>query len=112
MTAIDIQAGPPALPTAGNGSAKPARPVTSTAAANEKFLDALCRALAAAEAGEEGVRLSTRRGGVYGEVARRLNALAQRQTQLSRELARVARVAGREGRLTERVELNGAGGLG
>ncbi|HEX2047106.1 MAG TPA: HAMP domain-containing protein, partial [Acidimicrobiales bacterium] len=76
----------------------------------DAFLADLCQALAAAEAGEEGVRLSTRRRGAYGEVARRFNALTQRQTQLSRELARVARVAGREGRLTERVELKGAGG--
>jgi len=77
----------------------------------DKFLADLCQALAAAEAGEPGVRLSTRKGGAYAEVAKRFNALTKRQNQLSKELARVARAAGREGRLTERVELKGAGGL-
>jgi HAMP domain-containing protein/signal transduction histidine kinase/CheY-like chemotaxis protein len=80
-------------------------------AAENGFLEDLCRALAAAEAGEEGVRLAVPPGGAYEEVARRFNALTARQTELSRELARVARVAGTEGRLTARVELEGASGL-
>jgi HAMP domain-containing protein/signal transduction histidine kinase/CheY-like chemotaxis protein len=79
--------------------------------AMDKFLAELCQALAAAEAGEEGVRLTTRRSGPYAEVAKRFNALTHRQTELSKEMARVARAAGREGKLTERVELDGAGGL-
>ncbi|MGI8809018.1 MAG: HAMP domain-containing protein, partial [Acidimicrobiales bacterium] len=102
MTALDLETGQE--PAASDGAAK-------KDPALDKFLAELCRVLAAAEAGEEGVRLTTRRSGPYAEVARRFNALAQRQAQLSREMARVARAAGREGRLTERVDLNGAGGL-
>src|SRR5215203_1117637 len=102
MTALDLTEGQGSLATDGPAKLDPAM---------EKFLVELCRALDAAEAGEEGVRLTTRRGGPYGEVAKRFNALAQRQSQLSKEMARVARAAGREGKLTERVELNGAGGL-
>ncbi len=79
--------------------------------AMDKFLAELCEALAAAEAGEDGVRLTTRRAAPYAEVAKRFNALTSRQAQLSTEMARVAQAAGSEGRLTERVELNGAGGL-
>src|SRR5215218_7620098 len=92
MTAIDLDAG-------------------ASAGDLDKFLAELCQALAAAEAGEEGVRLTTKRTGPYAEVAKRFNALTHRQTQLSKEVARVARAAGREGRLTERIELDGAGGL-
>ncbi|HVL07160.1 MAG TPA: HAMP domain-containing protein, partial [Acidimicrobiales bacterium] len=99
MTAIDLDAG---APDAGEGKADPAL---------DKFLGELCQALAAAEAGEEGVRLTTRRAAPYVEVAKRFNALTHRQTELSKEMARVARAAGREGKLTERVELHGAGGL-
>ncbi|HET7721613.1 MAG TPA: hypothetical protein VFK43_16710, partial [Acidimicrobiales bacterium] len=94
MTAIDLDAGSPP----GEGPAK-------IDPALEKFLAELCQALVAAEAGEEGVRLTTRRNGPYAEVAKRFNALTHRQTELSKEMARVARAAGREGRLTERVEL-------
>ncbi|MGI8777910.1 MAG: HAMP domain-containing protein, partial [Acidimicrobiales bacterium] len=104
MTAVDVPV--------DQELAAPTRKTAKTdAAARDKFLEDLSRALVAAEAGEEGVRLSTRRGGGDAEVARRFNALARRQAQLSRELARVARMAGRDGRLTERVELDGAGGL-
>ena len=99
MTAIDLDAG------ASAGDGKKGNPTL------DKFLAELCQALAAAEAGEEGVRLTTRRTGPYAEVAKRFNALTHRQTELSKEMARVARAAGREGRLTERVELHGAGGL-
>ena len=102
MTAVDL--------AEGQGSLATDVP-TKTDPALDKFLAELCRALDAAEAGEEGVRLTTRRGGPYAEVAKRFNALTQRQTQLSKEMARVARAAGREGKLTERVDLNGAGGL-
>ncbi len=102
MTSVDLDA-EHTPPDDGRGSAGDAAP--------DNFLADLCRALAAAEAGEEGVHLSTGWGGTYGEVARRFNALTQRQAQLSGELARVARVAGRDGRLTERVELEGASGL-
>jgi len=100
MTAIDLD---------DQGSSPPEPPAKDPAL--DKFLAELCRALAAAEAGEDGVRLTTRRAGPYAEVAKRFNALTQRQAQLSKELARVARAAGREGRLTERVELDGGAGL-
>jgi len=103
MTAVDLEPGRRPAPSNGGGK--------KGDAALDKFLAELCQALTAAEAGEEGVRLTTRRAGPYAEVAKRFNALTQRQAQMSKELARVARAAGREGRLTERVDLNGAGGL-
>ena len=46
-----------------------------------------------------------------GDLARSVNALIARQAQLSRELARVAHVVGRDGRMDERLELDGADGM-
>src|SRR3954471_2161829 len=76
----------------------------------DKFLWTVCEALADAEAGNDRAKVSTRRGGVHGELARRVNALIQRQSQLARELTRVARVVGRDGRRDERIELEGISG--
>ncbi len=69
----------------------------------EVLLMEVCRILAAAEAGDSKARVVTRRTGVHGELARRVNALIERQDRFSRELARVARVVGRDGRMDERL---------
>ena len=76
----------------------------------EQFLWSVCQALAEAEAGNDKAKVTTRRGGLDGELARRVNALIQRQTQFSRELTRVARVVGRDGRMEERVKFDGTTG--
>src|SRR4051812_41494756 len=94
MTAIDVPR--------GNGAA--------SLDPSEQFLWSVCRALAEAEAGNDKAKVATRRGGVQGELARRVNALIQRQTQLTRELTRVARVVGRDGRMEERVQMDGGSG--
>jgi HAMP domain-containing protein/signal transduction histidine kinase len=78
---------------------------------NDEFLEELCRVLTAAEAGDDRVRLNARRAGVQGEVARRFNALVQRQASLNRELSRVARVVGRDGRMHDRIETASMSGM-
>src|SRR6266542_3353722 len=70
----------------------------------ERFLQDLLVALTAAKAGEAS-RLDTRRPGLAGEVARAYNDLVEQNTGFSRELARVAKVVGQEGRMTVRVQL-------
>jgi signal transduction histidine kinase/HAMP domain-containing protein len=70
----------------------------------ERFLQDLLVALTAAKAGEA-TRLDTRRPGLAGEVARAYNDLLDQNTRFSRELARVAKVVGQEGRMTVRVQL-------
>ncbi len=70
----------------------------------ERFLQDLLVALTAAKAGEAS-RLDTRRPGLAGEVARAYNDLVDQNTGFSRELARVAKVVGQEGRMTVRVQL-------
>src|SRR5947209_8247713 len=68
-------------------------------------LDALLRALQAARDGGFSVRLPGRRAGVVGEFSDAFNKLVAQQEQLTRELARVSRTIGREGRMTERAAL-------
>ena len=50
------------------------------------------------------MRLPEGQGGLIGELAKAFNDLADRRAGLTDELQRVARVIGREGRLTERVD--------
>ena len=70
-------------------------------------LQVLLRALQAARDGDFSVRLPGRRAGVVGEVSDAFNKLVAQQEQLTRELARVSRTIGREGRMTERAALPG-----
>ncbi len=57
-----------------------------------------------------GVRLSPQKSGVMGDVAKTFNSLAERREGLTDELARVSKVIGREGRMTERAKLKNARG--
>ena len=78
--------------TAANGGAPSAR-----------ALDELLRALNAAAAGDFAVRLPSRYGGVMGELADAYNRMAEGQQRASKELARVGRAVGRDGRIAERA---------
>ncbi|MDQ3719308.1 MAG: HAMP domain-containing protein, partial [Actinomycetota bacterium] len=75
-----------------------------------RALDELVEALDAARRGDFSVRLSRRRKGVLGEVAASFNDLAEHNERMTKELVRIARVIGREGRMTERASLDGTGG--
>ncbi|MBH1938710.1 HAMP domain-containing protein [Streptomyces sp. AV19] len=74
---------------------------------------ALHRLLSALEAMRDGnfrKRLTVSGDGVLSEVAAVFNEVADRNLQLTGELARVRRVVGREGKLTERLEVGGCEG--
>jgi len=73
-------------------------------------LERLREALRAAAAGDFSQRLPARRQGVIGEVEVAYNELVERNARLSAELERMARVIGREGRMTERAQLGDAQG--
>src|SRR5262249_36460802 len=73
-------------------------------------LQELLAALRAASDGGRGLRLDARRKGVLGELAKAFNGVAQTREKTTDEIVRVATVIGREGRLTERAQLGGAGG--
>ncbi|MGH9023667.1 MAG: HAMP domain-containing protein, partial [Acidimicrobiia bacterium] len=73
-----------------------------TSAEADRFLQELLEALRAVSAGQR-VHLSTRRTGPSKEVAAAFNEVVDRMTGFNREMARVARAVGRDGRTAERV---------
>jgi HAMP domain-containing protein len=73
-------------------------------------LEGLLAALRGASRGERGLRVDARRKGIVGELAKAFNDLAQTRERTTDEIVRVATVIGREGRLTERVQLGRAQG--
>src|SRR4051794_41677408 len=76
----------------------------------EESLEEVVRALAAACEGDFSVRLPARRRDVVGELQGRVNELVGQNRRMAKELARVARVIGRDGRMTERAVLPGVYG--
>jgi HAMP domain-containing protein/signal transduction histidine kinase/CheY-like chemotaxis protein len=68
-------------------------------------LEELLRVLTAARDGDFSVRLRARRRDVIGEIQQRVNELVALNGRQAKELARVSRIIGREGRMTERVSL-------
>ncbi|MBT8224944.1 MAG: response regulator [Dactylosporangium sp.] len=73
---------------------------------NAALLVELARALDRIVAGDLKVRLQPRRG-LAGEVVDRLNDLAQVHQRSTRDVLRIARVVGREGRTAERIDEEG-----
>ncbi len=76
----------------------------------EEELDALLAALRAARQGDFSTRLPVRRSSPLADVAAEFNELAARNQAMSKELVRVGRIIGRDGRMTERAALAGASG--
>src|SRR4051812_9532783 len=72
---------------------------------DEQALEEILRVLTAARDGDFSVRLRARRRDVVGDVQQRCNELIALNGRMAKELARVSRVIGREGRMTERVSL-------
>jgi signal transduction histidine kinase/HAMP domain-containing protein/CheY-like chemotaxis protein len=95
---------------APQGAREAIAPGRSNGSATDPTLERLRGALLAAGAGDFSVRLPGRRKGAAGDVERAFNALVERNAQLTAELARMGRVIGRDGRMTERASLAGAEG--
>ncbi|MDX6681189.1 MAG: hypothetical protein QOG94_1228, partial [Solirubrobacteraceae bacterium] len=68
-------------------------------------LEDLLRVLTAARDGDFSVRLRARRRDIIGDIQQRCNELIALNGRQAKELARVSRIIGREGRMTERVSL-------
>src|SRR4051812_35380727 len=73
-------------------------------------LQRLADALNAAADGDFSLRLPARRKGVLGEIEAAFNRMSERSHAQTEEWQRVARVIGREGRMTERARLDDAQG--
>src|ERR1700712_1233515 len=87
--------------TSGDGGDPPEDPA----------LEELLRVLTEARDGNFSVRLRARRRDVMGEVQQRTNELIALNARMAKELARVARIIGREGRMTERISLGTVDGV-
>jgi HAMP domain-containing protein/signal transduction histidine kinase/DNA-binding response OmpR family regulator len=94
--------------TNGNGAAPAAR--NGRAGVDDPALARLEAAMRAAAAGDFSVRLPARRKDDVGRLESAYNQMAARNAALEAELVRVAEIIGREGRMTERARLHGAGG--
>ena len=92
--------------TSGNGS----RTRSGGRRLDDESLERVELALRAAAAGDFSVRLPGRRRDTLGRLESAYNQLAARNAALEAELIRVARIIGREGRMTERARLHGARG--
>ncbi|MDE3026519.1 MAG: hypothetical protein KGI93_13210, partial [Acidobacteriota bacterium] len=73
-------------------------------------LEELLAALDAARDGDFAVRLSNRGTGIGADLRRAFNEVADRREAVAKEIARVGRAIGREGRLTERASRAGLDG--
>jgi len=83
---------------------------TAASTVDRETLEELVAALRAARDGAVGVRVTGRKRGLAGELATAFNELADIREQTTKELVRVGRIVGRDGRLTERAAVQGAQG--
>ncbi|HUR86113.1 MAG TPA: HAMP domain-containing protein, partial [Solirubrobacteraceae bacterium] len=95
----------PARRRAAGAATARTSPVDGNGAAEDPALEELLRVLTEARDGNFSVRLRARRRDVMGEVQQRTNELIALNARMAKELGRVARIIGREGRMTERVSL-------
>ncbi|WP_338673305.1 HAMP domain-containing protein [Streptomyces sp. SCSIO 30461] len=89
---------------AQGGQSRKSQPRGGTTAVDTAALNRLLAALAAMRDGNFRKRLTVSGDDVMAEIAAVFNEVADRNLHLTGELARVRRVVGREGKLTERLE--------
>jgi len=92
--------------TPGAAGNMPANPT-----ATDRLLAELLEALRQASAGQADVRLSTRRGGIGKDVAQAFNGFMELTNRYNKEVLRVSRAVGRDGRTTERMDLGPVTGM-
>jgi HAMP domain-containing protein/signal transduction histidine kinase/response regulator RpfG family c-di-GMP phosphodiesterase len=95
-------------PEAANGPAVADEPPQANGGGNGRDVQALEEILAALTSARDGdfsSRLRTRRRDLIGELQVRTNELLEVNARMARELSRVSRVIGREGRMMERASL-------
>ncbi len=98
----------PTLQASGQDASAPAD--AGLVASGDDDLRELLRALRAAREGDFETRLRIDGGGLRPALAEAFNGLMERNDQMTRELVRVGKIIGLEGRMTERAALADAGG--
>src|SRR5262245_45553527 len=73
-------------------------------------LSSMLAALTALKKGDFSVRLPGEQIGVAGKVADTFNEVVELNHRMAKELARISRVVGKEGKLTQRASLGDVGG--
>ncbi|MFG2516283.1 HAMP domain-containing protein [Streptomyces sp. NPDC048584] len=94
----------------GQSLSKPGRARGGTTTVDTAALNRLMTALVAMRDGNFRKRLTVSGDGVMAEIAAVFNEVADRNLHLTGELARVRRMVGREGKLTERLETGASEG--
>ncbi len=99
-------------PRSGRGAQRPdiGRSESNETRSQDRALKQLEQALTRAAGGDFKVRLPAKTDDAVGRVEAAYNELAARNAALEAELVRVARIIGREGRMTERASLEQAEG--
>src|SRR5829696_3319243 len=98
-------------PTTGNG--RPAkRTVSRRAAPTSEVIDLeqLLSVLTAIRKGDFSMRMPVAKTGLAGKIADTLNEIAELNEEMAEEFERVSLAVGKEGRITQRATLAGAGG--
>src|ERR1700761_4903338 len=103
--AADSKDGSTQVTTNGNGASQ-----TAERRQGRADLSQLLEALRAARGGDFSVRLTPNGDPQFAEVARAFNELLDLNDRRSREISRVGKIIGREGRMTERFSLAEADG--
>src|SRR5215217_7672331 len=86
-------------------------PVLDEPLTNGSEMTALLGALTALKKGKPGVRLPSDWTGVAGKVADAFNEVVELNERLAGEVARLSRVVGKEGKLSQRLGLGDVGGF-
>jgi HAMP domain-containing protein/signal transduction histidine kinase/DNA-binding response OmpR family regulator len=94
----------------GRTTKRPAASRLTAPDADTLDLDELLTVLTAVRRGDFSVRMRPTRTGVAGKVADTLNEIVELNQEMAREFERVGLAVGKEGRITQRAHLGGAGG--
>ncbi|CAN5755505.1 HAMP domain-containing protein [soil metagenome] len=98
-------------PSAGNGRrTKRGRPAAPPSDPEVLDIAELLAVLSAVRKGDFSVRMQATRTGLAGKVADKLNEIVELNQEMAHELDRVSIAVGKEGRITQRAQLTGAGG--
>jgi HAMP domain-containing protein/signal transduction histidine kinase/CheY-like chemotaxis protein len=97
-------------PTSARGGRRQQRSDRLATTVADADLEALLATVRAARAGDFSARIRVRRDSPLAEAAAELNELVERNERMAKELVRVGRIIGRDGRMTERAALPGCGG--
>ncbi len=101
----------PNAPTTGHGrSAKRSSSGSRSTSTDTLDLEQLLGVLTAVQKGDFSARMPASLTGLPGKVADRLNEIAELNQQMAQEFERMSRAVGKEGRITQRATLAGAGG--